>query len=138
MDAQRFPLDFQALKRGDYLTPQQVEQATLTPRDHRNYRVEMRQLRDQIMAQFLTRGEVVTVITENDGLRILTHAEQSEHAPTREQRAVRQMLIARAEGAAVDLQQLTDDQRQRHERWEQRSSWRLQQVLKQPPPELMP
>lgn len=136
MDAQRFPLDFQALKRGDYLTPAQVEDATLTPRHSSQYRVAMLQLRDEIRAYFLGRGEVVTVITEQDGLRILTHAEQAEHAPARARKAVQQLLISHAEGKAVDVQQLTDDERLRHERSVMRSSWQLQQLTKPQPPKL--
>lgn len=136
MDAQRFPLDFQALKRGDYLTPAQVEDATLTPRDNRHFRTAMLQLRDEIMAFFLGRGEIVTVVTEQDGLRILTHAEQAEHAPARARKAAQQMLMAHAESQAVDVRQLTDDERQRHERAAMRISWQRQQLTKPEPPKL--
>jgi len=136
MDPRPFPLDFNLLRRGDYLTPEQVEDATLTTRSSVDYRVAMLQLRDQILAHFLGLGDVVTVVTEKDGLRILTHAEQAEYAPTREQRAVRQLLISHAEGKAVDVSQLTDEQRERHNRWLLRNAWRLQQAMKPRPPEL--
>ena len=136
MDAQRWPLDFEALKRGDYLTPEIVEAAVQCSRFDKNYRLEVLRLRTMIQDSFVARGDLVTVVSERDGLRILTHSEQADYAPEREARSVRQMLLAKAEGAAVDLKQLGDEQRQRHERWLLRASWRLQQALKPPPPEL--
>lgn len=136
MDAQRWPLDFEALKRGDYLTPEIVEGAVQCSRFDKNYRLEVLRLRAMIQDSFVSRGDLVTVVSERDGLRILTHSEQADYAPEREARSVRQMMLAKAEGAAVDLKQLSDEQRQRHERWMLRASWRLQQALKPPPPEL--
>jgi hypothetical protein len=136
MEAQRFPLDFQALRRGDYLTPEQVEDATLTPRHSRLFRPAMLQLRDEIMAYFRSIGQVVTVTTEHDGLRILTHAEQAQHAPTRARKAVEQMMTALAESKAVDVQQLTDEDRLRHERSLLRLGWQNQQLTKAQPPKL--
>lgn len=138
MDAQRFPLDFEQLKRGDYLNPELVEAAAQCSRFDKAFRLKVLRLREMIRAHFLAKGDLVTVVSERDGLRILTHSEQADYAPEREERAISQMLLARAEGIAVDLQQLSDEQRQRHERWNQRIGWRTQQLMKPPPPELMP
>jgi len=137
-EAARFPLDFDKLQRGDYLTPEQVEAATLKPRTDPQFWAAALQLRSMILAHFRARGDLVTVISEGDGLRILTHAEQAEYAPQREERAVRQLVLSHAEGKAVDVAQLSDDQRQRHERWMLRNAFRVQQALKPPPPEIAP
>jgi hypothetical protein len=137
-DLSRFPLDFDKLQRGGFLTPEQVEAATLKQRTDPQFWAASLQLRSLILAHFRGRGDLVTVISEGDGLRILTHSEQAEYAPMREERAVRQLVLSHAEGKAVDVAQLSDEQRQRHERWMLRNAFRVQQALKKPPPELMP
>lgn len=137
MSPERYPMDFAPLRRGDYLPPETVERATLASRTDASYRIRALALRDDIRAHFRDRhGDVVTVVFEGDGLRILTHQEQADYAPQREERAVRQILVAQAEGRAVDIAQLSDEQRVRHEGWLRRNSWRAQQLLKPPPPEL--
>ncbi len=137
-DGQRFPLDFDKLQRGDFLTPEQVEAATLKRRTDPQFWAASLQLRSLILASFRARGDFVTVVSEGDGLRILTHAEQAEYAPQREERAVRQLVLSHAEGRAVDVLKLSDEQRHRHERWMLRNAFRVQQALKPPPPEIAP
>lgn len=132
----RFPLDFDSLKRGDYLPPEAVESAVLAKRLDPNYRIYALGLRDKIREHFASHGDIVTVVFERDGLRILTHSEQADYAPQREGRAIRQIITAQCEGRAVDLAQLGDEQRTRHEGWLSRNSWRMQQLRKPPPPEL--
>jgi len=137
MNGEPFPLDFNSLKRGDYLPAEAVEKATLTERRDPNYRIKSLMLRDSIREHFRTVcGDIVTVVSVRDGLRILTHQEQAEYAPQRESKAMRQIAVAQIEGRAVDLKQLSEEQRSRHERWMHRNSWRLQQLRKPPPPEL--
>ncbi len=135
-EAKLFPLDFASLRRGDYLPPETVETAVLAQRSDPTYRIRTLALRDEIRMHFQRAGDIATVVFERDGLRILTHQEQADYAPAREARGMRQILTARIEGGAVDLAQLGDEQRQRHERWLLRNSWRAQQLLKPPPPEL--
>ena len=128
-EGSRFPLDFDTLKRGDFLAPEEVEAATLTKRTEDHYWRKVLRLKAEIMDHFQAkRGEVVTVVSRGDGLRILTHAEQAEHAPIREERAIKQLVRSHAEGAAVDLSQLDTEQKQRHERWLLRNAFRVQQA----------
>jgi len=138
-EASRFPLDFDSLKRGDFLSPEAVEEATLKQRTDPDYWRAVLRLKAKIVDHFkVAHGDLVTVVQRGDGLRILTHAEQAEHAPMREERAVRQLVLSHAEGQAVDLSQLDSEQRQKHERWMLRNAFRVQQALKPPPPELAP
>lgn len=134
-----FPMDFSNLKRGDLIPPAEVERATMCRSDAPEFWHEQMQLRDDIRRYFrATYGDLVTIRMEGAGLRLLTHPEQAEYAPHRANRAVRQMLTAQAEAAAVDVKQLSDDQRKSHDRFLLRNAFRVQQMLKPPPPELMP
>lgn len=137
MNTSPFPMDFEPLQRGSYIPPETVESATMVRRSDPSYRVRALGLRDQIRQWFVeTHGDFVTIVSENDGLRILTHEEQADYAPQREGRAIRQIMVAQAEGRAVDLALLGDEQRARHERWLHRNAWRAQQLRKAPPPQL--
>lgn len=138
MNGEPFPLNFDDLKRGDYLPPEDVEKATLTSRsDHKAFRIRALQLCKQIRGHFLrTLGDTVTVVFDGDGLRILTHQEQFEHAPKRADQALRQIALSQQEASAVDVRQLSDEQREQHDRFIRKNSWRLQQIRKPPPPEL--
>lgn len=135
---ERFPLDFDQLSRGDYLPAEVVEKAILAERSDPNYRIKVLGLRDQIRRHFReVHGDVVTIVSERDGLRILTHSEQSDYAPERERRAVSQIITAQIEAQAVDVSQLVDDdQRKRHDQFLHRIAWRTQQLRKRPPPQI--
>lgn len=138
MTADRFPLDFDQLHRGDYLPPEVVEKAVLTDRGDANYRIKVLGLREQMRRHFReVHGDVVTIVSERDGLRILTHSEQSDYAPERERRAISQIITAQIEARAVDVTQLVDDdQRKRHDAFLHKIAWRTQQLRKRPPPQL--
>lgn len=136
MSAERFPLDFDALNRGDYLSAEAVEKATLARRSDDGFWHKVLRLKEMIRDHFESRGEIVTVRSEGDGLRILVHTEQAEYAQDRERRAIKQVLISRKEAQGVDVLQLGDEQRERFERWKHRNAFRTQQMLKPPPPRL--
>lgn len=138
LDPTRWPLDFERLERGRVLSVEDVERATLTERnDERAFDLARLQLRGQIINYFRDfKHDCVTVVNDGLGLRILNHQEQAAYAPQRESKAIRQIRLAAAEGAAVDLKQLTDEQRDRHERWMAKNSWRMAQLSKRPNPQL--
>lgn len=135
MDLERFPLDYESLKRGDFLAPEVVERAVLTSRTEDGYWAKVLKLRDGIRRWFLdNRGDFVTIVCEGDGLRILTHPEQSEYASRRGSRAVGQIMHAVGELQAVDVAQLPNEMHESHARRQRLASFRAQQLLKPPPP----
>lgn len=136
--SERFPLDFDKLQRGDILSPEQVEAAVLKSRTDPDYRLRCLGLRNMIEAHFAdVRGDIATVVVRNDGLQILTHAEQAEYAPMKQAQAIRAYRKRHLELGAVDAAQLpSDEARQRLARAQELSGWRVQQLLKPPPKEL--
>jgi len=135
LPAVRWPVDYDCLQRGVYLPPEVIEKATLTSRhDVKAYALASLRFRTQIIDFFReVRRDFVVVVSQGDGLRILDHAEQADYAPKRESHGIRQIRRAHAEGTAVDVLKLTEAQRERHDRWLSRNTFRLQQLAKQPP-----
>ncbi len=135
METERFPIDCEPMKRGDYLAPEVVEKAVMVSRHHDSFWWKKIALRDFIRRWFRdNRGDFVTVTCEGDGLRILTHPEQSEHGARRGSKAVGQIMHAVSELSAVDVAQLPNEMHQSHARRQQLASFRAQQLLKSPPP----
>lgn len=137
MKAERWPLDFDALRRGDRLSPEQVERAVAVPRDSRAYALKAMRLAKTISRHFAeVDGDNVAVVFVKDALHILTHAEQAEYARRRLRSEVSATVRVIGLGHSVDAAQLTVEQREKHDRWCIRSSWLEQQMRKPPPPML--
>lgn len=138
--AQRFPLDFDALRRGDYLPADVVEVAVSCSRSTVRYSIEVLRLCQMIRTAFMERGEgMVTVCRDGDGVRILTHEEQAEYAENRQARGIRNIFVAGIEARSVDPAQLrNDEQRKRLDRFLQVNAWRMQQLAKKAPPQFPP
>lgn len=138
LDTSPYPMDFGSLRRGDYLPPERVEAIVDARRTAPDYRLRLLDLRAMVEIHFRSIGDLATVITDQEGLRILTHEEQSRHAPKRARRHMRGMGKAAQEFAGVDVAQLSVEQRQIHDEAQRRHSWRLQQMMKPKPPEIAP
>jgi len=135
--AEKWPLDFEALQRGDILSAEECEKAVLLDRGDPTYWTKLLGLRDDVVDYFrAARGDIVAVRILQDGLHILTHQEQAEYAPHLLRRHMRGVAKSVAIGAGVDLAVLSDESRQRHERFLHVSSFKLQQLRKRPPPRL--
>lgn len=138
MDTSPYPMDFGTLKRGDYLPPERVEVIVGMRRTAPDYRLELLALCQSAELHFRSIGDIATVVTDQDGMRILTHEEQSRNAPKRARRHTRGMVKAAQEFAGVDVAQLSAEQRQIHDEAQRRHSWRLQQMMKPKPKDLAP
>ena len=137
MTAERWPLDFEKLQRGDVIASADIESISGVSQSSRKFPLEVLKLSRQIEQHFdVHRGEIVCVISQNDNLRILTVPEQARY--TRRQAVVRRTSLLRTmrKGMSVDLAQLTEDEARVHEDWQARESWRIQQMNKRPPPKL--
>lgn len=134
MNAERWPVDFDALKRGDVIPSERVERVYGVSREDRAYSLAAMRLAKLVSTFFRReRGENVVVVCVRDDIRILTHAEQARHVRRQERIRRRSYLRNIEAGAAVDTDALSDEERQAHEEWLLRASWRKQQILKPPP-----
>ncbi len=116
-EAQRHPIDFDALEKGSYISPETVTHAMgVKPDDYRNYRFAIMSLKAQIEHALADRGHAWTVKCERDGLRVLRDPEAATHNRARFDQGQRVTVKAHILNLAVDQENLTDEERIEHER----------------------
>ncbi|MFY9345544.1 MAG: hypothetical protein WAT39_23845 [Planctomycetota bacterium] len=136
-EATPFPLDFDALNRGDIIPAERIEEIYAVSRTHTNFRFAAMNLAESIEAHFRTvKADELIVKHDGDSLRLLTHPEQSIEAQRRAASMVRGFGRALMKAAAVDQGMLDSHDRDRHARFVAVTAFRYQQLRKAPPPEL--
>ena len=112
----RYPFDYDAINKGDFLTVQALEEITGFMSGTDSYRFKLLALREDIMRAKEAMGDPVVVKGDQHGLRVLTDSEavpylwqQSEQSLQRRWRVLRQM-------GYVEVTNLTNDEARAHER----------------------
>lgn len=125
MSTERFPIDYDTLQKGDYISPEDCERIIAAHKDqggqrvtraHRIYSLRLMVVADEIERECWKLGKRFRVVTDRDGLRVLTDPELAEYAREKFHRHERGLLRENAHARTVDVQLLTDDQRVAHER----------------------
>lgn len=138
MNAERWPLDFEALKRGDVVPVSHVERIAGVKRDDAAFAFHALKLAKDIEHYFETCGDVVCVKSVRGSLHVLTHSRQAEYVQQRARHHVHGYATSYRKALGVDRALLTDEARKRLDRFLQTTAFRLQQMRKPPPPELQP
>ena len=114
----KYPLDFQSLQRGQVIS--QEELASMLPAEDKENLKKLElftlSIRDRIEKEFIERGDAAWIKSENGGLRILDHAEQSawlEKEANRHRRGLRKGMLFLSQ---VDPERLTSEERKSHDR----------------------
>lgn len=114
--AARYPMDYDALNKGDVLPAELLERLLRARRGTEVYRLGLLGLRDQVVRECGLRGRHFTVVVRRDQLCVLTDEEAAEynarafhHGVRRSKRSLRRLV-------QVDAAALTAEQRREHER----------------------
>lgn len=111
-----FPLDFDALNKGDVISEDRLESITSEKRGTKEYQFKTMSLADRIERELAERGLSAYAVVRREQIRILTDDEAKEHTEHLGLQAVRKLFRAFRKGAAVDTTGFTIDQKQEHER----------------------
>lgn len=114
--ANRFPLDFDALHKGDKIGPAVIEEFSGATRGSKEYDWAVMGFRGRICRELRIRGIHWTVRQVGDELHILTDEEAVEYNARMAKSGRRRMKRAHHRLAHVDPSQLTEPQRSAHER----------------------
>lgn len=116
-DIQYFPLDFDALQKGDSISPEHLEKLTEKTRGTDAYNLAVLALRERIIRECKDREKHFTVAVVKGHLRILTDEEAAVYnmrtfraAFRRQHRSLRMMANT------VNTAALSDTQKKEHER----------------------
>jgi len=135
--ADRYPIDFDQLQRGDVIPAETVEAYSGLHRDDKRFNFELMSLAEDIRRHFREcHGLTVSVRQSGGDLCVLTNEQQAHYTRQQEILRMRRYLRTCAEGLAVDLAQLSEEQRDKHEKFQLRIGWQQQQMTKRPPPSL--
>lgn len=116
MTTTRYPLDVNALGKGDYISLEDCEKILGKKReaDPDKYRLALLGLKDLIVRELTRSGRVLTVNIHHDGIRICTDSEAAEYNKSRFALSVRSMTDATIRNQHVDDAELTEEQRAAH------------------------
>ena len=81
--ATRFPLDYDALEKGCYIPPDEIQAQCEHPRDTKKYQLYVLTLIETIRKHLYANGKSYTVKQDRDGIRILTDEEATEYNASR-------------------------------------------------------
>lgn len=116
MEATRWPIDYEAIKKGDSIPVDKVERLVGVSRTDARFSLLAMQMAKQIERDLHINKKMWTVRTEGGSIRVLTDAEASHYNHSRQRRDRRSMFRRFALNSAVDATLLSDDQKQQHDR----------------------
>ena len=132
-DLSRYPLNFDALKRGDSLSASECEKILAIGQSDDRYWKKLLRLKTEIEEHFEERGDLSIVATTRDnGIQILTEEEASPYLQKRDKEGRGIMKRAIAKGALIDRSKLLDATREQHDRWLIVATHRLQMMRTRP------
>lgn len=116
--AERSPIDYDAIRKGDFISPELIERVTATKRaDYKTYNFALMGFKVELEREMQRRGHPIVSKTEGDGIRVLTDAEAVEYTASRHKNIAGQMVRNHVRSVAgVDTRNLSADQLRRHER----------------------
>lgn len=115
-DSAPYPIDFDALRKGDVVSPEVISAVYGVERSSRGFQVCALNLKDRIERALGERGYPVTVKTEMDAIRILTDAEAVQYNAASFERGVSAMARSHRRLAAVDHAQLDARESEKRDR----------------------
>lgn len=112
MATERYPLDFEKLRKGDYIPPEQVERISGVTRSERSYQFAIMKLKEEIQRNC----DGYCVKQEGLGLRIQKDAEASGYLASLNNSRYRGIMRSNQLLGKVDQENLTPAQQREHER----------------------
>lgn len=111
-----YPLDYDALSKGDVIAPETIEAAVNCKRLHPQYALRLLSFKEHLERELMTRGQAITLKCEDQSIRLLTDEEASEYNAKATDAYFRRAAKAHVRNLSVDVGNLTTERRQQHER----------------------
>lgn len=116
MDASRFPLDYEALKKGDTIPAARVEKIAGVLRGSEGYEFAVLKVCKQIERELAVRERLWTVVVRGEDVVILTDAQAATYTDDQQRQAMRRLKRNFHRQVAVDVLELSEEERAKHER----------------------
>jgi hypothetical protein len=116
MAVKQYPLDFDALQKGDVISVEQIENIFGIKRTDRNFWAKTLNLRDRIAKEMIDRNRPVTVRTSQGALHICQDREATVYNHKRVGHAYRTMIKAHRRQLCVDVSDFTVEEKTEHDK----------------------
>lgn len=114
--AKIYPIDTDQLNKGDKIPAEVISQICgFSPSDAR-FSIESLKLKEYIVSRLSERGEIVTVISDKNNLRILSDEEAVDYNQYRFRRHFGGMVGSHMRMLGIDTAQLSEAKQKEHER----------------------
>lgn len=114
-ETKKWPVDFEAIKKGDIITEAQCR-AALSPKDDKDFQLKLLSLKDEIERRHADLGTVLTIKVTRNSLHVLTDPEASEYNESRQQHALRHFVKSHRRLIGVEISNLSPEQAGEHDR----------------------
>lgn len=116
MEAERWPIDYDALQKGDVIPSDLLERVTNTNRESAEYAFAVLKMKDRIERELHDRNRDWTLRIHKGEIKVLTDPEAATFNHAEQVRARAAMMRRFLLALAVDVSLLDEDQRKQHER----------------------
>lgn len=116
MNPQKFPLDFDTIKKGDTITEPVCREIIGTAKTEEQYQIGLLGLKQQIERELMQRGIVATIKITRKTIEVLTDAQASEYNEARQNYALKSFVTSHRRMLGVDSSKLTGQQVVEHDR----------------------
>lgn len=116
METKYYPIDFDAVQKGDEYTPEQLKEITGCEPETKEYSFAVMSLCSQIMRECAARGSVVTVAMRRGNLCVLNDADAAEYNAKKVDTKFKQANMCHMRRLHVDVSKLDESQAKAHER----------------------
>jgi len=108
------PLDISALKKGDYISPEELERIVCTPRGTNSYAFKVLEVKEFIRKASIDNGEPLLTKQEQYGLRVLTDSEALDYKERQHELRLQGIRRTFIDLTHIDVRNLTTPESQRH------------------------
>jgi hypothetical protein len=117
MEATRYPMDFEALQKGDVISSATIERiTTVNPRDYRAWQIAVLNLQSIVTRELRKLDRDWVVCQKGNDLRILTDLEAKAYNARAQRAAIRKFAVSHRKNMAVDTSDFTAEERAEHHR----------------------
>lgn len=113
---ERWPVDWDSLKKGDFIDRERCEKIVDCPSDSPKYALKLLSFKETVEREMADRGKPVTVRVDHGSLKILTDSEASAYNEDRQRASLRAFSRGHRRNVAVDVAELNDEDKAKHER----------------------
>ena len=115
METQFHPLDFETLKKGDYITPEQAAEITGKNASDPKFALALLNLKERIRREMQAQKRPITAKVERGGIRILNDPEASNYNDKQAKGALRKLGRCVSQLLYVDQRKLNNGEQRTHE-----------------------